>query len=85
MDPSPVPIRSQRPTYPEIALVLEEFGTIEPIAICDWLAEPNLLLDGCQPMHFWLTDRARVVRAAQRMTSVATDVGLSVEDETSSK
>lgn len=52
--------------FPEIALVLETFGDADPIAVCDWLAEPNPILDGRPPMHFWLTDRARVVHAAQQ-------------------
>jgi hypothetical protein len=53
--------------YPEIALVLEAFGDADSIAICDWLAEPNPVLDGRPPMHLWLTDRARVVQTAQQM------------------
>jgi hypothetical protein len=51
--------------FPEIALVLEAFGDADPIAVCDWLAEPNPILDGRPPMHFWLTDRARIVQSAQ--------------------
>ncbi len=52
--------------FAEIALVLEAFGDADPIAVCYWLAEPNPILDGRPPIYFWLTDRARVVHAAQR-------------------
>jgi hypothetical protein len=71
--------------YPEIALVLEAFGDVDPFAICDWLAEPNPLLDGHPPMNFWLTDRARVVHAAQRKTPVAVEVGRARNDDIGSK
>jgi hypothetical protein len=56
--------------FSEIALVLEAFGDADPIAVCDWFAEPNPLLDNHPPMKFWLTDRARVVQAAQRTVKV---------------
>src|SRR5216683_81226 len=39
--------------FPEIALVIEAFGDADPIAICDWFAEPNPLLDNHPPMKFW--------------------------------
>jgi hypothetical protein len=50
--------------FAEIAQVLEAFGDTDPIAVCDWFAEPNPLLDNHPPMKFWWTDRARVVQAA---------------------
>jgi hypothetical protein len=52
--------------FVEIAQVIEAFGDADPIAVCDWFAEPNPLLDNHPPMKFWLTDRARVVQAARR-------------------
>ncbi len=52
--------------YTEIAGVLEAFGDADPLAICVWLSEPNPVLENHPPMHFMLTDRARVVQAAQK-------------------
>lgn len=63
--------------FAEIAQVIEAFGDADPIAVCDWFAEPNPLLDNHPPMKFWLTDRARVVQAARRMTPVAVKVNFS--------
>jgi hypothetical protein len=38
--------------FPEIAFVLEAFGDADPIAVCDWLAEPNRSLMVCRPCIF---------------------------------
>jgi hypothetical protein len=63
--------------FDEIAQVIEAFGDADPIAVCDWFAEPNPLLDNHPPMKLWLTDRARVVQAARRMRPVAVKVNFS--------
>ena len=53
--------------FAEIAQVLAAFGDADPLAVCDWFAEPNRFLDNHPPMKFWLTDRARVVQAARHL------------------